>query len=654
MAGFDRSSPGDSPWGNYDHFSTPTSWRDYRRTYYDRMHAHPYWTIGPDQWSSPQQFGQGYPDYPDSRFPPSFNRPHWERPPARSGNNRNRRGRGNRYHRPQGGPFQPTTQWTQMDSSLHTTPGGLSTMQHPVPGENAPTPLFSNMTSRPGPSGLGVDANRTGGPGDGTRDRMQTPTPVIDDSVRLVLTTIRAVKRLLEVRDFTVEGILPQGYNIKIQSLRSGFAPLDADRHIIERLDLASKEWMIASYKILESHYWARVDTLIDRIKHAIFTDPSSVWTQACREAKRDHTCPSQIDRAMTWLRDRIKDSEHVTELMEGDWQAPLTQITIPPLQMGDQGSTLEALRADGSPEPFQTDPPLMESNAVEIQLDTEGSMLLFPPSAVSPVLPVTPKPNTSLKRTSKSNKPSPTDSLLLDSIFNMTPKRKKPHSGIRDLLDSSLLLEGQQTTATSSSLLFPELARPTGLGLKPVNTDPPLRTVHPGRGPKGSKNTWSLLPRRPTLIMGDSLLRVLPSIPDSAFQIDVFPGMDLLHAGVVLKKLTRPFPVVQRIILAAGFNDRANFKPDETAQKIRDLVEICGSKFPGALVYFPLINFSNKLSMAHQSNLRAINEIFQTHPHIPLLPEGEALFQSDQAHWAITTGEKIWRHWRTFLTEGI
>lgn len=69
------------------------------------------------------------------------------------------------------------------------------------------------------------------------------------------------------------------------------------------------------------------------------------------------------------------------------------------------------------------------------------------------------------------------------------------------------------------------------------------------------------------------------------------------------------------------------------------------------ALIYIPIINFSDGLSEAEKSHIRTLNYLIkETNHQIPRL--GKDLFNTvqDNIHWTPQTAQNFWDHWKTFL----
>lgn len=67
----------------------------------------------------------------------------------------------------------------------------------------------------------------------------------------------------------------------------------------------------------------------------------------------------------------------------------------------------------------------------------------------------------------------------------------------------------------------------------------------------------WSLRPKRPILIMGDSNMARLPVIFDDRVQVECYPGAHWFHAHEILRNRTPTTDEVTAVILSFGINDR-------------------------------------------------------------------------------------------------
>lgn len=126
------------------------------------------------------------------------------------------------------------------------------------------------------------------------------------------------------------------------------------------------------------------------------------------------------------------------------------------------------------------------------------------------------------------------------------------------------------------------------------LSTSTPLANYHPHHGNK--QDNWSLKVERQIIIMGDSNISRLPHIFDNRIQTDCFPGVKIAHAINIINQKTSVEPKVTTIILSFGLNDKETFNSNWLKNSIETLFTAAKKKFPNAVIYMPLINYSSKI----------------------------------------------------------
>lgn len=461
---------------------------------------------------------------------------------------------------------------------------------------------------------------------------------MLDSTVRLIVLSLKACQHLHEIQDFTRDDILPEGYAAKIRSMRAEFAPIDAETSTLRALTLASENWMKTCYTTLESHYSAKLETLLTQLHNTTPQDPKSLWTAACLEAK-NHIKEGPTPRTVAWVQNNIHDSFWNPEPPLQEWRAPLTQIPVvrnPQPILATEPLTHIVPDSAAIPDLTGAQPPA-----------EEPLLLLSSPPPPFPDPPVDPPP-TNAPYSPARRTLSPTDSLLLDSLFEFPSAQPStsspisalpPSTSIQRLLNATLLNEKVNKDPTPPNTPSPQVVQPSVALAK--------RTVHYNGG---NKKAWTLDPTRPILILGDSNVRLLPIIGDLRVQVDSYPGASMANAIDILSKLPRSYPAVRHAILSLGFNNRQGLILNYFEKLTKKLYDSAVDKFPKAVVCFPLIAFSPNLPPDHQVNLRKINQCLQHYPHIPALPADQLLIQQDNIHWDPQAGDRIWQLWQTHL----
>ena len=145
---------------------------------------------------------------------------------------------------------------------------------------------------------------------------------------------------------------------------------------------------------------------------------------------------------------------------------------------------------------------------------------------------------------------------------------------------------------------------------------------------------------------MGDSNVSRLPLIMHEWVQVDCFPGANIAQAVHLLKRNTPTSGIVERVILSFGINDRNCGKTS-----LGRLVSAAKATFPNARVHILVMNASRDLDTTQRINLNILNGLIKNTPdHIPRLTQNQFQVMGDKIHWTVSTGGRMWNHWRSFL----
>lgn len=185
-----------------------------------------------------------------------------------------------------------------------------------------------------------------------------------------------------------------------------------------------------------------------------------------------------------------------------------------------------------------------------------------------------------------------------------------------------------------------------TNLPSEPALTSRREPVRHPNTGRK--IRDWVINILKPIVVIGDSNLSRIPPFSDARVQVDSFPGATFYHLKGVLEKL-EPNPSIEKVILSAGLNNCLSRQTFSTTWKqLQQLLKMSEKVFPSAILYVPLINFSDRLERDQQSLIRSLNQTilekcnylpdlnklrFHTHPHDPV-------------HWTAETAAEILQFW--------
>lgn len=193
----------------------------------------------------------------------------------------------------------------------------------------------------------------------------------------------------------------------------------------------------------------------------------------------------------------------------------------------------------------------------------------------------------------------------------------------------------------------FPSSQKPGPSGTRPLEDSAYQRHEHLG----DKKKNWSLIPRRPFLILGSSNLARLPRIYHSEVQVDCYPGANLSTITHLLKYKTPCSPLVREVILSVGLNDRNQPRSAVLSALLDGMLEVAGDTFPNARIRIPLINVSDLLPLPIITNIcRLNNQIRFSHRAIPQLPSEHFRTEGDLIHWTRETGISMWGHWKRYL----
>ena len=156
----------------------------------------------------------------------------------------------------------------------------------------------------------------------------------------------------------------------------------------------------------------------------------------------------------------------------------------------------------------------------------------------------------------------------------------------------------------------------------------------------------WGLFVKKKYLIIGDSNLDRFPPFQIQDLQVDSYPGATFNHAEAILKKAVCTAQV-DTVILSFGLNNRKQNTRATTVKQLQAAVRTARSRFPGATILIPVINFSSNLPTKDRENLEILNHyIVKNCNFIPELPDDVFETEVDNIHWTRPTAAKILDHW--------
>ena len=179
----------------------------------------------------------------------------------------------------------------------------------------------------------------------------------------------------------------------------------------------------------------------------------------------------------------------------------------------------------------------------------------------------------------------------------------------------------------------------------KPIST-----CVEPVRHPNSIRKIWDweLTIRKPIVIIGDSNISRIPRFADPRVQADSFPGATFHHLKGVVEKLAQ-HPTVEKVVLSGGLNNCLLKQLALTSWKqLQQLLKMAERKFPNAILYVPIINYSDRLEKQQQILLDQLNQ--KILEQCNYLPEISKLrfhtLPRDPVHWTSETGNIIFNYW--------
>jgi hypothetical protein len=124
----------------------------------------------------------------------------------------------------------------------------------------------------------------------------------------------------------------------------------------------------------------------------------------------------------------------------------------------------------------------------------------------------------------------------------------------------------------------------------KPIST-----CFEPVRHPNSIRKIWDweFTIRKPIVIIGDPNISRIPRFADPRVQADSFPGATFHHLKGVIEKLAQ-HPTVEKVVLSGGLNNCLLKQLALTWKQLQQLLKVAESKFPNAILYVSIINYSD------------------------------------------------------------
>ena len=156
----------------------------------------------------------------------------------------------------------------------------------------------------------------------------------------------------------------------------------------------------------------------------------------------------------------------------------------------------------------------------------------------------------------------------------------------------------------------------------------------------------WTLSVKEKHLIIGDSNLAKFPSFHHPDLQIDSYPGATFYHAEALVRNATCSAKV-ETVVLAFSLNNRNHRPQATTIKQLEAAVSMTRTRFPGAEIFVPLINFSPDLPPQERENIKTLNMFIEENlSHLTKLPSKDFKTEGDLIHWTHDTASKMLYNW--------
>ena len=166
----------------------------------------------------------------------------------------------------------------------------------------------------------------------------------------------------------------------------------------------------------------------------------------------------------------------------------------------------------------------------------------------------------------------------------------------------------------------------------------------------------WPVI-KEDTLVIGDSNLGRITSLPSDQVKIECFSGAHFQNLTSMLKNLNhcRLTKKPANIIVSIGINDRASDFSKTSSRNLRTMLGHLVTKFPDSKIHLAEINYSCKLDRVEQTNLESLNKLMSEcgTDRINIIQKLQATrfnTERDNIHWVGDTANTMLRHWLTSL----
>lgn len=428
-----------------------------------------------------------------------------------------------------------------------------------------------------------------------------------------------------------------------------------------------AKNWTAATLETLNEHYDRIKNNTIDRIRALLVPDWNRAFLVASRRARQHskNINPNSFESTYMVLRDIMSPSFPLLEnppisfskMSNQDLREKKAKILDPQekLPPPKQPTILQSVKLGGPTTLIGNDELLVPLTLVEQtknktnieQTQKNKRPSLTPKSSTSvtgpwvritPLSPLTEITNGTLRRQTHTTTPRNTSGPLAKENTECGTE----HPVIKK--------RKTNTTEETSSGTPQEHSTPLDSPYLPESTQQTHGAIYHTHQGNGFEN-WTLEPRRPIIIIGDSNIEKLPHTEDDRIQTDCYPGAKITHAVHIIKHKTPREPLVTTVILSFGISDRETSNPSWLEKPLGSLFNAAKVKFPNALIYMPLINFSKNLPPQIQRNITQLNLMIKSrNAFIPRLDKDNFKTLPDNIHWTPDTAYNMLTHWLNFL----
>lgn len=435
----------------------------------------------------------------------------------------------------------------------------------------------------------------------------------------------------------------PRMISKMVNVLSDMIKPAIPTQHTVDMITGNAKNWGHNTCLILEDHYKAGVEELLEELSSLLTQDWKAAFEVAVRWARRNLPRLSQevVDHAEALITART-DTEETVQV-----RAPeRTEVTV--LNNG----------------PRQTSAGVDTRDLGQTHIQPQGGV------TVQTRLSLQPRSRNTMG--TMTDRPEKQSDWPVNSPGPEAPKERR----VRRRISTSFDVELEEIRPDEESEETEVPPPPTSIQVCAqvhreqtqqevdafeesfdcfVSPDPHKFRVNRHPNTQRKLTDWNLEVHKKWLIVGDSNLCSLPDYFSKNLQVESFPGSHFRHVQALMEKTVPPEDlVVEKIILSFGMNSRGNKSKETTIKNMQGALRSTKRKFPYADIWIPLVNFSQALTAEEKENLETLNEhIKRNMPFIPLLPENGFRTEADGVHWTAETGEAIFGHWMGHLDCG-